>query len=113
MSRTVRVLWTEAVTGWFNFDWPGVIDGTSVVHISACEWDPTFPPGDISHDVDFANKIGALRWRGDANIYVKNVHPHDSGGGGVEFVLQVDWDTPLRVCTDITVFDPAETAQIS
>ena len=106
MSRTFRVLWKQASSGWFNFNWPGVINETSVVQISACEADPGFPLDVISHDVDFANKIGGLRWRGDASIYVKNIRPHASGGGGVEFVLEVDWDAPLRVITDITVLDP-------
>ena len=44
---------------------------------------------------------------GDANIYVTNVGPHgpEGGDGGVEFILHVDWDTPLNVVVTITVLE--------
>ena len=106
MSRTIRVLWRGASTGWKNFNWGGVIDAQSVVHISASEGvlqDSNTPISGSPLDI-----IG--RHRGEAPIYVKDVRPHpdDGGGGGVEFYLQVDWDTPLDVVTDITVVDPPE-----
>ena len=105
MSRTIRVYWAARNSGWVNFNWNGVIDGGSVVHISACE-SKHINPGGISHDYSFPKKVGEERVRGDATIYVKNIRPHDEGGGGVEFFLQVDWNTPLPVITDISVLDP-------
>jgi len=104
-ARTIRVFWRNARTGWHNFNWNGVITPQSVVHISACE--AFFPPNNLF------GVEGVQRKRGDAAIWVKNVHPHgpnpgDTITGGVEFFLQVDWGTPLDVATDITVFDPPE-----
>ncbi len=37
MSRTIRVLWRNARSGWKNFNWGGVIDQNSVIHISVSE----------------------------------------------------------------------------
>ena len=106
MARTIRVWWPNQSTGWKNFNWTNVINGRSVVHISACEAaalpSPT-PIGGVTQDV-----IGNLRIRGAAVIGVRNVHPHDDGGGGVEFVLEVNFGSPLNIVTDITVEDPAE-----
>ena len=119
MARTIRVWWPNQTTGWKNFIWTGVINGRSVVHISACEA-TALPPPELGTPVqDF---IARTRFRGLAFIGVRNVRPHDDegGGGGVEFVLEVFWEghpldsvvgTPgprLNVVTDITVEDPAE-----
>jgi hypothetical protein len=99
-AQTIRVFWRNARTGWFNFNWNGVINHNSVVHISACEC--IFPDG-------------AIRHRGAAPIWVKNVRPHgpnagDTITGGVEFFLQIDWDSPLHVAVDITVLgEPQQT----
>ncbi len=102
MSRTIRVMWRGTSSGWHNFNWGGVIDQNSVVHISACEG--TLTPGIFGP----LQAIG--RFAGAASIYVKNVQPHadQGGGGGVGFFLQVDWGSPLNVVTDITVEDPPE-----
>jgi hypothetical protein len=96
-ARTIRVFWRNARTNWYNFNWPGIINQNSVVHISACEFHYPREP--------FFGSQGVLRSRGAAHIWVKNVRPHSRG---VEFVLQVDWRTPLHVTTDITVFNPPE-----
>ncbi|MBS0422524.1 MAG: hypothetical protein JSR66_32755 [Proteobacteria bacterium] len=103
MSRTVRVRWPRVSSGWRNFNWAGVIDAKSVVHISASEANPL--PGGLGSPLD-----GISKHRGDATIYVKNVVPHadQGGGGGVEFFVQVDYDHPLDIVTDITVEDPPE-----
>jgi hypothetical protein len=124
MARTIRVWWREQSTGWKNFNWPGVINARSVVHISACE----------AHDLEqefrsLQDHIADSRFRGEAFIGVRNVRPHndEGGGGGVEFVLEVFWGVGhsidnlvegtglagtagprLNVVTDITVEDPAE-----
>ena len=39
-------------------------------------------------------------------MYDQDAHPHDEGGGGVEFFIQIDWPSPLNVVTDITVDTP-------
>lgn len=110
MARTIRVWWPKQTTGWVNFNWGGVIDGQSVVHVSACE--ATDVPGQT---FGFPQEIaGNTRMRGAAVIGVRNVRPHhdNGGGGGVEFYLEINWDSPLNVVTDITVMDPPEAGAI-
>jgi len=99
MSRTIRVLWKNCNSGWRNFNWNGVIDKNSVVHIAASE----------GH-ADPGSSFGIVRTRGDARISVENVRPHGetNAGGGVEFWLAVGWEAPINVVTDITVVDAAE-----
>lgn len=75
----------------------------------ACEATALPPPSIGTAPQDF---IASTRMRGLAVIGVRNVHPHDDGGGGVEFVLEVNWGSPLDIVTDITVDDPAETGSI-
>lgn len=104
-ARTIRVFWHNASTGWFNFNWDGVITANSVVHVSACEC--IFPERNI------LGAEGVIRHRGDAPIYVKNVRPHGPNPGspitgGVEFYLQVEWNGPLNVAVDITVMGDPE-----
>ena len=104
-ARTIRVFWHNRSSGWVNFNWNGVITAQSVVHVSACEC--FFPEGNLF------GAEGVLRHRGEATISVKNVRPHgpnpgDTITGGVEFFLQIDWDSPLNVATDITVLGDPE-----
>jgi len=110
MARTIRVFWRDQQSGWLNFNWDGVITAQSVVHISACEC--FFP------EQNLFGAEGVVRFRGAAPIYVKNIHPHgpnpgDTITGGVEFLLQVDWETPLNVATDITVVEDPEQKTIA
>jgi hypothetical protein len=104
--KTIRILWKDASTGWFNYNWNGVITPDSVVHISVSE--AILPSGgSIFGGADF----GRIRHRGAAPIWVKNVRPHgpnagDTITGGVEFYAQIDWGVPLHIVTDITVLDP-------
>jgi Papain-like cysteine protease AvrRpt2 len=79
-----------------NFNWDA-IDHDSVVLISASEYRPN--GGDPAH---------SSRFVGDARIRVLNVSPHSppfDPNHGVTFVVDVDWDSPLHVVTDITVLD--------
>jgi hypothetical protein len=51
---------------------------------------------------------------GDANVWVSNVSPHfnqhfSGEPGGVEFILNVDWPSPLDVGITITVEDQTPT----
>jgi len=102
MSRTIRVFWPQSGSGWKNFNWGGVIDQNSVVHISACE-------GRLDSNSIFGPLNAISRVRGDAQIYVKNIHPHadQGGGGGVEFFLENE-SAPRDIVTDIIVEDPPE-----
>ena len=43
------------------------------------------------------------RFVGDANFTVHNISPSD---GLVEFVVTIDFPSPLNVVTDISIFDP-------
>ena len=92
-----------------NFNWPGVIRSRlAVVNITAAEVIPgarsiaVGPNGAVS--MDWIYHVGA------ANIWVSNVSPHFNdhfGGepGGVEFILHVDFSSPLNVAITITVDD--------
>lgn len=106
MTRTIRVYWPNQSSGWLNFNWGGVIDRQSVVHISVSE-------GSVQESIAGALD-GIGRFRGAAVIGVRNVTPHvdAGGGGGVEFYLEVGWDSPLNIVTDISVLDPAEDAMV-
>lgn len=104
-ARTIRVFWRNMTSGWVNFNWNGVITPQSVVHISACEC--SLPENNLF------GAEGVVRHRGAAPIYVKNVRPHgpnpgDTITGGVEFYLQIEWDSPLHIATDITVLGEPE-----
>ncbi len=116
MPQSFRHFWPDPVRGrvWFNYNLPGVIvrkgnvPTVSSVMVTACEWQPA---GGVF------GRAGSLH-RGDANIWVSNVRPYVRAenetdpvrqGGGVEFVINVDWETPLLVATTITVFDEAVT----
>jgi len=100
-NQTQRVYWGPFQGNQsINFDWDA-IDENSVVVITAAEWnksDPsTLPPMD--------------RFIGLASVYVINIAPH-SNPGGVTFMINVDWDSPLLVCFDITLLDTEVTTNI-
>jgi hypothetical protein len=81
-----------------NFNW-GEIHANSVVLVTACEYRPDGP----THQDGTAQ-----RFCGDANIAVYDIAPHGSPSDpneGVTFVVDIMWDNPLPICTDITVFD--------
>jgi hypothetical protein len=85
-----------------NFNWPGVITARSVVHITAAE---------IGFGTTQAQQIPPLQnffyKLGEAAIWVTNISPHKNeftdDPGGVEFMLHVQWDSPLDVAVTITV----------
>jgi hypothetical protein len=70
------------------------IRADSVVHVSATEA-TALSQGTLTPV--FGRFIGA------ADIWVKNVSPSD---GRVDFIVQVDWNTPLNIVMDISIFDP-------
>jgi hypothetical protein len=116
MSQSIRYV-VRGVHGRVrsNFNWPAIRSRTSVVHITAAEikpFDPNIPPvfklpGEPDQNFRY--------WLGDANVWVSNISPHkqdhfDGEPSGVEFILHVDWPSPLDVAVTITVEDnfPAE-----
>ncbi|MET8625515.1 hypothetical protein ABZW30_17505 [Kitasatospora sp. NPDC004669] len=67
----------------------------SVVQVAATEATDLGPPVFVGQN--WGVLIGA------ASITVENVCVRD---GGVDFVVNVDWSSPLNVSTDITILDP-------
>lgn len=101
MARTIRILYRgQRGRQRKNFNW-GIsppITKRSVVVMSAAEASvQTGTIGGIENATSFH--------LGDADVYVTNVGPHD---GGVEFILHVNWGSPLDVLVDLTVMDPYE-----
>ena len=106
MSKSIRFV-RRGVQGRVrqNFNWPGVINSAqAVVHITAGEviQGPRTEVGGIAQD--FIYNLG------NADVSVSNISPHFNshfGGepGGVEFILHVNWDSPLDVAITITVED--------
>jgi hypothetical protein len=121
MPRTIRVLWKQRMSGWFNFNWPGVINEDSVVHIVATLGEVIDPAGAIFQPPN--RKF--IRIPSSARGYsatVLDIVPHgdQGGGGGVEFLVAlawlgggttgrriINWDTDVAfdIVTDITVLD--------
>jgi hypothetical protein len=91
MPKTIRKYW-GAFRGreTLNFNWPA-IDQDSVVLVTASEYN--------------AERV---RFIGAASVTVANIAPHGppfDPNHGVTFVVNVDWDSPLNIVTDITVLD--------
>jgi hypothetical protein len=85
-----------------NFNWPGVITARSVVHITAAE--VGFGTTQVQQNPptqDFHYNLGA------ASVWVSNVSPHknefNQDPGGVEFLVHVDFNSPLDIAITITV----------
>jgi hypothetical protein len=93
-----------------NFNLPGIIKSRqAVVNVTAGEItsapssEVMSPDGKLVSQ-DFAYKLG------DADVWVSNVSPHfndhfEGEQGGVEYILHVNWDSPLDVAVTITVED--------
>jgi hypothetical protein len=100
MARSIRIFYGKELglrgRCRMNFNWPP-ITALSVVNISAGE----------ATDWESAHLVGGQLFNyilGDANVWVSNISPHQ---GGVEFILNVDWPTPLNIAVTITVEDEA------
>lgn len=86
-----------------TFTWP-IISARSVVHVTAGEvrfgttqLRPTPPAQDFHYIV------------GDADVWVSNISPRKNefrgDEGSVQFILHVNWGSPLDVAATITVED--------
>ncbi len=111
MSQSIRFV-RRGVHGRIrqNFNFPAIRSNTAVVNITASEiipLDPNVPP--------FFKEAGDpgqnFRYHlGDANVWVSNISPHlqdhfDGEPGGVEFIINVDFPSPIDVAITITVED--------
>ncbi|MEU5042364.1 hypothetical protein [Streptomyces griseorubiginosus] len=104
MARSIRILYrSQKGTIRKNWNW-GAINLDTPVIVTAAEFSPHF-------DGPFGGpKTLGRPLLGAANVYVTNVGPHGAGGeaGGVEFLLHVDWDSPLDVVVTITALEDIE-----
>jgi len=105
MARSIRYLVrnTHGTTRQ-NFNWPGVITARSVVHVTAAEVGVGTTQAHPTPPVqDFFYNLGA------APVWVSNIGPHKNelttDPGGVEYLLHVEWNSPLNVAVTITVED--------
>lgn len=107
MARSLRVLYRNQVTrSRKNLNWDA-IDLDSAVIVTAAEFKHGFEMGSF----DTGPKTKGRPHLGEANVYVTNVGPHGQDGieaGGVEFLLHVEWGSPLDVVVTITVLDGIE-----
>ncbi|MFJ6616765.1 hypothetical protein ACIQOW_04170 [Kitasatospora sp. NPDC091335] len=106
MARSLRILYRgQQGTIRKNWNWDGVIDLDSAVIVTAAEFTPQF--GGLGG----GPKTLGRPLLGAANVYVTNIGPHGVAGveaGGVEFLLHVDWDSPLDVAVTISVLEDIE-----
>ena len=104
MAQSIRVLYREQRgTLRKNFNWPPIKLDSAVI-VTAAEFTPHF--GQL---FSVTKTLGRPNL-GAANVYVTNIGPHGPEGdnGGVEFLLHVDWDSPLDVVVTITVLEDIE-----
>lgn len=88
-----------------NLNW-AAISADSVVVVSASEYTP-----DSQQLPDTSDQ----RFVGAADIRVANVTPHGppfDANYGVTYVVDVDWGSPLNVCTDVSVIQNAPDAVV-
>jgi hypothetical protein len=109
MARHVRVFWGPFWGRVFlNFNWPGVINSKSVVHISVSEALLNRPGHSLEDNINRFVDRGYVDSRNlfqpGALISVHNISPHDIG---VTFVVVVNAPNynERYFTTDITVFD--------
>ncbi len=104
MARLVRILYRgEKGTQRKNHNW-NAINLDSAVVITAAEFVPHF--GGLGG----GPKTLGRPHLGAANVHVSNIGPHnpEGGTGGVEFLLHVDWGSPLDVVVTISVLEDIE-----
>src|SRR6266849_6544994 len=89
-----------------NFNFSAIKSPQAVVHITAGE----VKPGPDSIVLGGAARQNFMYNLGDADVWVSNISPHfnqhfPGEPGGVEFILHVDFGSPLDVAVTITVED--------
>mgnify|MGYP006951298286 CR=1 FL=1 len=101
MAKSIRVLYRgQKGTIRANFNWAPIKLDSAVI-VTAAEFTPAF-----NGPMGGPKTIGRPNL-GAANVYVTNVGAHgpEPDVGGVEFLLHVDWDSPLDVIVTITVLE--------
>lgn len=113
MSQSIRFV-RRGVRGRVrqNFNFSGIKSSASVVHITAAEVIPLASPGEVPPRLKLPGEPDQnFRYNlGDANVWVSNISPHlqdhfDGEPAGVEFILNVDFPSPIDVAITITVED--------
>lgn len=106
VPMSVRIFWQmNPGRNVVNLNWDA-ISADSVVMISASEYNPNSQMLPDSSDQRF---VGA------ADVTVANVTPHGppfDPNRGVTFVVEVGWDSPLTICTDIALIANAPDAVV-
>jgi hypothetical protein len=100
MAHSIRLIYRNMQgRSRHNFNWPPINKRSAVV-ITAVEWQAGRDP----HDATGRPNPGL------APVSVTNIGPHDpeGGDGGVEFMLHVDWNSPLHIQVTITVHEDIE-----
>jgi hypothetical protein len=93
MPKHARFYWgRRSGTHRYDFTWEE-IHHDSVVVISASEGKPPITSN------------APERFVGDAGFMVLNIAPRD---GGVVFGVRIEWDQPIGLWTNITVFDRSD-----
>ncbi len=99
VPMSIRVYWRmNPGRNTVNLNW-GALSADSVVAVSASEY------------VTGGQKLGdnsAQRFIGAASVTVDNVTPHGppfDPNHGVTFVVTVGWNSPLNICTDISLIE--------
>ena len=101
MAQSIRILYrAQQGTIRHNFNWDPIKLDSAVI-VTAAEFTPQFGGSFGGPKTLGRPNLGA------ANVYVTNIGPHgpEPDAGGVEFLLHVDWDSPLDVIVTITVLD--------
>lgn len=100
MPQTVRVYWGRMRGRTpLDFDRPD-FNRASTVLTSACEWHTDTARDTRDHD--------CARFVGDTTVRVGNVAPYGpptDPNNGMSFVVEVDWEDALPICTDITLLE--------
>lgn len=101
MAQSIRVLYRgQQGTIRKNFNWSPIKLDSAVI-VTAAEFTPVF--GGLGGGPKTLGRPNL----GAANVYVTNIGTHgpEPDIGGVEFLLHVDWDSPLDVIVTITVLE--------
>jgi hypothetical protein len=99
-NQTFRIYFEQPLQGRNRQNVQLPIDTTSVVLVTACEYNPERVPPNHPNE--------RVRNLGDANVWISNIGVHGDDGtpnNGVEFIINVDFNRPLFVCVDITILD--------
>jgi hypothetical protein len=103
---TARIFWQmNPGRNVVNLNW-NAINADSVVMVSASEY---------TANSQQLPDVSEQRFAGAADVTVANVTPHGppfDPNQGVTFVVEVGWDSPLTICTNVSVIENAPDAVV-